>query len=196
MVSQTTYRRHANTMATRSAVPPPPPSSTTPPIPVDVVTGGDDTNFPSSETSPDPVPHQVSLINHLRYMLSQKLVDFNFPPSLVFTTPPTKYSDCYTPGTSGQLLVPNSHCMLSLIDNNSMAVVNYEHFLVEYMGVLNAISLQEARVSVSEVESLINEILDTLQNLDRRKGDEWNKQLYAQLNPSTFIISGEHQRTP
>lgn len=194
LVSRSTYNRHSSWTDMRSALHPPSPSLATPTIPVDAVVGGDSTNSPGLEASHDPVPNsqtpQHDPIGHVRTIVSQMRAHFNFPPSLVFTQPPTKDSDGYVSGIGGQLLVPNSHCPLSLVDNDSAAVVSYELFLVEYLNVLNGLPLQD-HASAFEVESLRNEILDTLGQLDQRKGNEWNKQLYAQLNPNTFIISGE-----
>jgi len=199
-VSRSTYNRHSNRADTRSVFPPPSPPLTTPLIPVDVVAGGDHTDPPSLDTSHDPTPGsrtpQFDTITHVRHMLTQKRAHFDFPPSLVFITPPTKDSDRYASRNGSQLLVPNSYHPLSLVDDDSVAVVSYELFLVEYLNVLNMVPLQEGHASASEVESLKNEVLDTLQQLDQRKGNEWNKQLCAQLNPSTFIISGEDQRAP
>lgn len=92
-----------------------------------------------------------------------------------------------------QLSLLNSYHPLSLVDNDSVAVVSYEHLLVDYLGVLTALLLQDGHAFAYEAEITKAEILDTLQYLDRKKGNEWDKQLYAQLNPNTFIISGEDQ---
>jgi len=170
-----------------------------PPIPTDVVVGGDNTNSPGFNTSHVPVPSsqtpQHDTISHVRHMLSQMQAHFDFPPSLVFTPPPTKDSDGYSLRIGSQLLVPNSYLSLSLIDDDSAAVISYELFLIKHLNVLNALPLQ-GHASTFEVESLRNKVLDTLEQLDQRKGNEWNKQLHAQLNPNTFIISGEDQRAP
>ena len=183
-----------------SATHPPSPSLATPHIPLDMVVEGDDIDFPSSGTSQNPVPSsrtpQPDMISHIRHMLSQKRAYFDFPPSLVFTVPPTKDSDRYSLRIASQLLVPNSYHPLSLADEDSTAVVSYELFLVEYLDVLNALPLPEVHASASEGEDLRNEVLDTLRRLDQSRGDEWNKQLYAQLNPSTFVISGKDRRAP
>ena len=199
-VSRSTYNRHANRIDKISAAPPPLPSFTTPPVPFDVVAEGDNADSPGPDTSHIPVPSsqtpQLNMISHVRCMLSQKRAHFDFPPSLIFIAPPTKDSDRYSSRINSQLLIPNSHHPLSLVDEDSAAVVSYELFLVEYLGVLSALPLQEGHASASETENLKNEVLGTLRHLDQRKGDEWNKQLYAQLNPCTFIISGEDQRAP
>ena len=170
-------------------------------MPADAVAGGDNADSPDSRTSPIPIPvpipipssrvPRVELTEHIRHILSQKRANFDFPPSLVFVAPPTGDSTLYQSRASNQLLVPNSYRPLSLVDNDSAAVISYEYFLVEHLDALNAIPLQEGHASVLEVENLRNEILDTLQRLDRSKGDEWNKQLHAQLHPSTFVISGK-----
>lgn len=201
MVSQTTYKRHSNrTDTARLIVPPPPPSFDTPPIPADTTTGGDNTDLPSSDAPLGPVLGfqipRVHMIDHIRQMLSRKRAGFDFPSSLVFAAPPTKDSNRYPSRTISHLLIPNSYHPLSLVDNDSAAVISYEYLLVEHLDVLNSLPLQTEYGSAFEVETLRNEILETLQYLDRRKGDEWNKQLRVQLNPGTFIISGRDQRTP
>ena len=132
---------------------------------------------------------QYDSISPTRHLLSQKREHFNFPPSLVFAAPPTKDSSPHQPGIGNQLLSPNSHHPLSLSDSNSLAVVSYEYLLVEHLGILNG------HASVPEVETIKEEILDTLRYLDQKKGTEWNKQLRAQLNPNAFIISGEDYPT-
>ena len=132
----------------------------------------------------------------MRHLLSRKHENFNFPPSLIFIAPPTKDSNRYQLRVDSQLLLLNSYNPLSPADNDSVAVVSYERLLVEHLGVLTALPLQDAwHVSAREVETTKAEILETLRYLDRKKGDEWNKQLCAQLNPNTFIISGEDQLT-
>lgn len=171
-------------------------SFATPPPPVDTVASGDNANSPGSNPTPSPAPNsqtpQVNLISHVRHMISQKPTNFEFPPSLVFVAPPTKDSTPYPSRVNSQLLLPNSYHPLSLVDNDSVTVVSYEYFLVEYLDVLNALP-PEGHESTLEVENLRNRIFDTLQYLDRSKANEWNKQLDAQLNPSTFIISGKDQ---
>jgi hypothetical protein len=166
--------------------------------PPDAVAGRGNANFPDSNTSSDPVPSsQVShlnLISHVRRLLSQKRANFDFPPSLVFVAPPTENSSNYPLRVRDQLLVPNSFRPLSLVDEDSATVISYEYFLVEHLDVLNALPSQGGDMSALEMEILKDEILDTLQRLDRSKGDEWNKQLCAQLNPGTFIITGKDQR--
>ena len=189
-VSRRTYQRHSN-----RTDPPPPPSSALPML-TEALDGGNN-EIPSPGGSPDPIaiPQtvQTDSISHIRDLLSQKRANFEFPPSLVFTTPPTKDSNHYQPRADTQLLVPNSYHPISLVDNDSAAVVNYECLLVEHLNVLNALPLQDGHISASEVGDIKTEILGTLRYLDRKRGNEWNQQLCAQINPSTFIISGENQ---
>lgn len=196
-VSRTTRQRHSDYTKSRSAVRPPFSSSTssTPPVLAD---GRSTRNHyhPGPHTSPNPtgssqIP-QINQSSHIRHLISQKRANFEFPLSLVFITPPTKDSTHYQlKVVDNQLLSPNSHYPLSLHDDDSGAVVGFEYLLVDYLSVLNALPLQDGDTSVSEVTTTRDEILDTMRYLDRKKGDEWNKQLCAQLNPNSFIISGE-----
>lgn len=135
----------------------------------------------------------LDTINYIRDLLSRKRASFCFPPSLVFATPPTKDSNSYRLRDNNELLSPNSYHPLSLADDDSVAVVSYEHLLVEYMVMLDAIPLQDGHASASEARALEDEIFNTLRHLDQRKGREWDKQLCARVNPDTFIISGKDQ---
>ena len=117
-------------------------------------------------------------------------------PQCVFVAPPTEDSSCYSPRAVNQLLVPNSYHPVSLVNINSVAVISYKYLLVEYLDMLNSLPPQAGHASVYQVETLRSKILNTLQYLDQRRGDEWNKQLQAQLDPNTFIISGKDQCTP
>ena len=197
MVLRSTYKRHRHLIPT---APPLPPSFVTLPMTMDTATDVDDVNSPSSETSQNPVPDfqtpYINMVDHVRQMLSQKRTSFDFPPSLVFVAPPTEDLSCYSPRAVDQLSVPNSYYPLSLVDVDSVAVISYEYLLVEYLDVLDSLPPQAGHASVYQVETLRSEILDTLQYLDRRRGDEWNKQLQAQLDPNTFVISGKDQCTP
>jgi hypothetical protein len=132
-------------------------------------------------------------INYVRDLLSRQGVNFYFPPSLVFATPPNEDSNRYRLRGDNELLSPNSYHPLSLIDNDSAAVVSYEYLLVEYMDVLDSLPLQDGNASVSEARALKDEIFTTLRHLDQKKGNEWNKQLAARVNPDTFVISGKDQ---
>ena len=176
MVSKTTYNRHSTWTDTRSGVPPPPPSFFATPMSVETVAGRDEDNSPSPSVSLGPVPSsqipRINMISHIRHRLSKKRAGFDFPSSLVFVAPPTKDSSRYPSRVSSQLLVPNLYHPLSLADNDSALVISYEYLLVEHLDILNALPLQEGHASPFEVETLRTEILDTLQYLDRRKGDE------------------------
>lgn len=195
-VSRTTYQRHSNCTDSGSAVTPPPPPSTSfvPPILANAENGGHgdppDPDAPPGLIALSQTP-QINPIGPIQHLLSQKRANFDFPSSIVFAVPPSKDSNRYQLRVNGQLLLPNSYHPLSIVHEDSLAVVSYEYSLVEYLDVLNAFSFQDGNISASEVEIVKDEILDTLRYLDRRKGDEWDKQLCAQLNPNTFIISGE-----
>jgi hypothetical protein len=196
LVSRTTYQRHSNSTDSRSIIPPLLPSSSPPPIPTDAVHSGNNSSpAPAAplDSITGPRVSQADSTGHIRRLLSQKRANFVFPSSLVFAVPPTKDSNQYQPRVDSQLSLLNSYNPLSLGDDDSAAVVSYEYLLIEYLGVLNVCPPQDGYTSASEVEVTKDEILDALRYLDRGKGNEWNKQLRAQLDRDTFIITGKEQ---
>jgi hypothetical protein len=169
----------------------PPPIAT--PIATDMPVDRHPDIIPEPENMHQPHHPQIGIVDHIYHLLTRKRADFSFPPSLVFSVPPTKDSAQYSHRTNAQLLRPNSYCGLSLKDDDSAEVVGYECLLAEYWDVLQPYLSGVGNELAIATKDLI---IEALHHLDRSKGAEWDKQLHAKQNPDSFIISGEYPFIP
>ena len=187
-LTKTTYKRHQRDERLRHSSsgvaptdPPPPPQAEA------GISQGLENLEPPSLSTPNTIEYTINFLH-------ARISAWRFPTSLVFAPPPTKDSPHFTLKTATELRVGGSSFRLSIRDRESSRVVGYECFLLDTLQLLEAYDLPGDDPMATQTAESIATILAILATLDTNKGVEWDRQVRAQKDLDTYLLTGVYAR--